>query len=210
MAINLKSFSFITTPIIKMFGYLHWKQTHPIHEQDKQIIHEMLAANYYVILTRRSNHISTYMTSFATRVLTGKWGFWSHALANLEDEVKDPSDFRLIEATGKGIGYSSFDQVFGDVDAVALLKPKKVTAEEWTIIMDGLKTNLGKPYDNLFDLADSTAMSCVELVRAGLKTIPNYETEFADFEKMIAQSSNLSPQTFFECPDFEVVYTVKR
>ena len=210
MAINLKSFSFITTPLIKIFGYISWKQKHPILESDKQVIHDYLKDNYCIILTRRSNHLSTYMTSLATKILTGQWGFWSHALANLEDAVQDPSDFRLIEATGRGIGYSSFDQVFGDVDAVALLKPKGIDLAEWTQIMDGLNKNLGKPYDNLFDLADNTAMSCVELVRAGLMTLPNYEEEFADFEKTIASSKNLSPQTFFECSDFEVVFAVKR
>lgn len=196
--------------IVQKIGKIQWKQTHAITDEDKQAVHRLLADGYYIVLTRRSNHFSTYAISFANFVLTRKFSFYSHSLMNLEDEVQNVDDFRLIEAVGKGTQYSTFDQVFGTVDAVALLKPKAVTVDEWTIMMEKLKGEIGKPYDTLFDLKSDAALSCVELVRVALQSDPDYSTKYAAFEAMINKSKNLTPQMYFDCPDFEVVYTVKR
>jgi hypothetical protein len=198
------------TPIIKWIGSIKWKQRHAITDDDKRIIHDALVSNYFIILTRRSNRLTTYLISLGHFLLTGKFGYWSHVLMNLEDEVNDPSDFRLIEAIGTGTQYSTFDQVFGSVDGVALLKPKGIAIQEWTDIMDRVRSQLGKPYDTLFDIKNDDKLSCVELVRIGLMAIPNYETRFANFEKYIAKSKNLTPQMFYDCSDFEVVYSVRR
>jgi hypothetical protein len=75
--------------------------------------------------------------------------------------------------------------------------------------MDNLMTHNGKKYDTLYKLADATEMSCVELVRTALMTLPNYHTRFAQFEKMIARANNLDPHMFYTCGDFEVVYEVR-
>lgn len=193
-----------------MIGNIRWRARHVIPDESKLTINQDLKDNYFIILTRRDNHLSTYAIGLAHFFLTGKFGYYSHALMNLEDEVKDPEDFRLVEATIKGIHYSSFDTVFGEVSATCLLKPKSMTIEKWTLVMDAAKTQLGKPYDTLFDLKNDNALSCVELVRLALMNEPDYATNFADFEKRIAKSKNLDPHMFYECSDFEVVYEVKR
>jgi hypothetical protein len=196
--------------IVLSLGKIQWKQSHGITDEDKAAVDKNLKDNYCVILIRRGNHLSTYAISFANFVLTRKFSFWSHSLMNLEDEVTDKSDYRLIEAVGRGTKYSSFDDVFGTVDAVTLLKPKGLSLSEWNNIMGKLKSQIGKPYDTLFDLKNDTAVSCVELVRNALRTVPDYETKFAAFEAMINKNKNLTPQMYAECSDFEVIYSVKR
>jgi uncharacterized protein YycO len=128
---------------------------------------------------------------------------------NLEDEVNSDNDFRLIEATGSGTHYSPFDLVFR-VHGVVLLKPKNMSAEHWTKVMDKANSELGKPYDSLFDLRNDQRLSCVELVRSALMAEPDYEKNFANFEAMIKSRKNLTPQMFYECEDFEIVYEVRR
>jgi hypothetical protein len=129
---------------------------------------------------------------------------------NLEDTVKSADDFRFIEATGEGVHYSGFEDVFGHVDAVALIKPKHMTIEEWTEALDSAKTYLGRPYDNLLDLKSSLEVNCVELIRLALQGIPDYDIKFANFEKMVAAKKKLTPDMFHECDDFEVVYKITR
>jgi hypothetical protein len=127
----------------------------------------------------------------------------------LEDEVKADDDFRLVEATGNGVNYSPFELVF-EVHGVVLLKPKNMSVDHWTLVMDKAMTEIGKPYDSLFDLKNDNALSCVELVRTALMAEPNYYTNFANFEEMIRKRKNLTPQMFYECPDFEVVYEIRK
>jgi hypothetical protein len=187
-----------------------WTTKRVLTQADTDTIRGMLTPNYFIILTRHHGFLSSYAIAFAHFFLTGKCGYYSHVLMNLEDEVKSDSDFRLIEATGAGIHYSSFQNVFDpQCGAVALLKPKSMSIEYWTEVMDRAKTELGKPYDTLFDLTNDRALSCVELVRDALRGEPNYETDFADFERMISKSKNLDPHMFYECKDFEVVYEVR-
>jgi hypothetical protein len=194
---------------VEFFGKIHWRPKNLLTEDEHRKIKELLGPNYYVILTRRNNHLSTYMIAFANFVLTGKFSYWSHALMNLEDEVKTDDDFLLIEAIGAGVTTNHFNKVF-DCNGVVLLKPKNMTIEDWTAVLDKAKTELGKPYDNLFDLKSDKALSCVELVRTALQADPDYATNFAEFEQMIRKRKNLTPQMFYECPDFEVVYEVRR
>ncbi len=193
---------------VKLLGKIHWSTDDLLTPDDLVGINQILAKDYYIILTRRKNHLSTYFISFANFVLSGKFSYWSHALMNLEDQVNNIDDYRLIEAVGKGVTYSDFMSVF-NVSSVALLKPKGVSLDEWTSMMDAAKENLGKPYDSLFDLKSDKAMSCVELVRDALMSLPNYETRFARFESLIKKRKNLTPQMFYECEDFETVLEIK-
>jgi len=129
---------------------------------------------------------------------------------NLEDQVNGVEDFRIVESVGEGVKYTPFEQAL-DVNCIALLKPKRMTIERWTAVLDKARTEVGKPYDNLFDLANDKSLSCVELVRAALMAEPNYTTDFAEFERMIVGAkSKLTPQMFYDCPDFEVVFEIRR
>lgn len=195
---------------VELLATVHWKQKHRLSDDNRKSLSDMLTKDYYIIATRRDNQLTTFFINLGHFCLTGNWGYYSHVLMNLEDEVKDPSDFRLIEATGKGIHFSSFDEVFDGTYAVALVKPKHITLEEWTAALDNSTTYLGRPYDNLFDLKSDLEINCVELIRLALVNVPEYKTKFAEFEKMIEKKKKLTPDMFAECPDFEVVFRIKR
>lgn len=194
---------------IQSIGRVHWTIRDEITPEDKSFIAEQLKPNYFIILTRRSNHLSTFFIGLSNLLLRGKWGYWSHSLMNLEDEVTVEDDFRLIEAIGRGVTYSNFENVF-NVSDVALLKPKNMDVEHWTLVLDKLKSKLGTKYDTLFNLKNEEQVSCVELVRLALMAEPDYEINFANFEHMIKKAKNLTPQMFFDCPDFEVVWQAKK
>ena len=207
--------------VMQAIGKAHWRSSSYIGRVEREQIKSMLVDNYYVILTYRKNHLSSYFIGLANLVLTGKWASWSHALLNLEDSVQNLDDFRivpmdrrlggqrvLIEAVGAGSIVSPFENVF-DVHSVALLVPRGVTIDEWRGLMDRAKAQMGKKYDTLFDLADDSELSCVELVRTVLQGLPDYETRFANFEALIKKRGNLTPQMYYDCGDFEVVFEAR-
>jgi len=195
---------------IKHMAKIKWGPTKLLTLEDETELKAKLTKDYYIIATRKSNYLTTFFICMGNFFLTGKWGFYSHVLMNLEDIVKTEEDFRFIEATGTGVHYSGFSDVFAHVDAVALIKPRNMTTSEWTEALDSAKLYLGRPYDNLFDLKSSLEVNCVELIRLALQGIPDYNVKFANFEKMIASKKKLTPDMFHECADFEIVYIVKR
>ena len=201
-------FKRIAVKFIEFTGKIHWKEKHKLSSSELADIRKLLTDNYYVILTRRNNHLSTYMISLANLILRGKLSYWSHALMNLEDKVSSDDDFLLIEAIGKGVTVSHFNKVF-NCNGVVLLRPRNMPVKNWTRVLDKARKNVGKKYDNLFDLKNDKEMSCVELVRDALQADPAYSINFAEFEKMITESKNLTPQMFYDCPDFEVVYEIR-
>lgn len=196
------------SPFVIAVGKVHWGFKGGITADELEALKKALASNYFIILTRRKNHLSTFFVGLAGLVLSGKWGYWAHALMNCEDTVLNDGQFRLVEATGTGTHYSPVDLVF-QVHSVSLLKPKSMTLERWTAVLDRLKSDIGKPYDTLFDLQQDKKLSCVELVRNALMAEPNYEMDFADFERLIKKTNKLSPDMFANCTDFEEVYSVK-
>lgn len=180
-------------------------------EEDWAVLKEQLADGYYIILTRRKTHLTTYSIAVMTWLKSFKWPDYSHALMNL-DLVDDPSQFmqfKLMEATSTGVHYSHFDEVF-DCDYVCLLEPINMDHEEWKAVMVGLAEQLGKPYDNLFDVYDESRVSCVEMCLAALRDNPNYAHDFPNLEKMIKAVGNLTPQMYRDCKDFRVVLEIKR
>lgn len=195
---------------ILLLAKIHWKQNDLLTVDDKITIKEMFKNDYFIIATRRKNYLTSFFIALGNWFLTGRWGFYSHVLMNLEDEVKTDDDFRFIEATGDGVHYSDFEKVFGPVDAVALIAPKNMSLQEWTIALDKAKLYLGRPYDNLFDLKNDLEINCVELIRLALEGTPDYATNFAEFEKLVAAKKKLTPDMFANCSDFTVMYRVKR
>jgi len=180
--------------------------------EDWDKIQTTLAKNYHIILTRNDSHLSTYLVSLGNKVATGKWGYFGHALMNLEGEDNpDPAHgFRLMEATRAGVHYSGFYEVFA-CDSVALLRPKGFSHDAWTAVMDKALAELGRPYDNDFDLTNDKSLSCVELVRAALQALPDYELKFSALEKMIKEhGDNLTPDMLYECPDLDIVFEIRR
>lgn len=203
-------FQHITVFFVDLTSKIKWKQSSTISDEDRAVIYEKLKRDYYIIATRRRNFLSTFFIALGHFLLSGKWGFYSHVLMNTEDEVKSAEDFRLVEATFSGVHYSTFASVFAGVDSVALLKPKAVSLDEWTAALDAAALTLGRPYDKLFDVMGEQSMSCVEVIRFAMRALPNYDTEFAHFERMVQSKKNLTPQLFYDCPDFEVVWEIRR
>lgn len=193
-----------------LIGKINWKARHPISQDDKKIIMSMLEKDYYIICTRHGNHLSTYAIALAGLLGTGTWGYYGHVCMNMENDVQTPDDFKIVEAIGTGSRFSSFDDIFGDASAVCLLRPKNMTIASWTAVLDKARTEVGKPYDTLFDLTDDKKVSCVELVRDALEGEGCYQKDFPNLEQMINKIKNLTPQMFRDCPDFEVAYEVRK
>lgn len=179
-----------------------------ISENDKKILAEKLADDYYIILTGTNNHLSAIFVKILTFLKLGRWPKFTHALMNCDNiiDAKDTKSFKFVEATAVGVHYSTFDEVF-KCDCVCLLSPKNISQEEWTTIIDALTIQNGKPYDDLFDLMDDSKVSCVELVLNALKE-SNYEDNFANLEKMIKRRRNLLPIMFRDCPDFDITFEI--
>ena len=198
----------MTSWFILSIGKINWKGQNLLVDDELATIRGKIIPDYYIILTHRDNHLSTFFTDLMNWIFTKKWGYWSHALMNMEDEVKEDSDFRLVEAVSSGVKYTPFDDVF-DVQGVVLLKPKNMSIDRWTLVLEKAKAELGKPYDTLFDIANDNALSCVELVRTALMAEPDYLINFANFEALIAKHNNLTPQMYYDCGDFVPVYEVR-
>ena len=185
---------------------IRWSKKCAVDAHDKDHIASVLAKGYYVILTGNKSHLSGVLVSLLSWLKTGKWARYSHALMNC-DNIEDPAKrdgFKFVEATSAGVAYATFDSVF-ECDTVCLLTPANIENSEWTAIIDALVKQVGKPYDDLFDLSDSTRVSCVEVVLDALKTA-NYDKELHNLGLMIAAEGNLIPQMYRDCPDFTVTF----
>lgn len=189
-------------------GIINWKLKNPLTDEEKSKINDLLIPNYYIILTRNNNHLSSYVIGLGDLIYEHKFGYWGHALMNMENEVVNYTDFRFVEAIGSGVQYATFDQTMA-VNSIALLSPKNMSKESWTAVLDRAHSNVGKPYDTLFDMKQDQKLSCVELVRDALMAEPNYSTDFANFEAMVQKYDRITPQMFYDCPDFEVVYEIR-
>jgi hypothetical protein len=189
-------------------GIINWKLKNPVTEDEKAKVNVMCRDNYYIILTRNNNHLSSYIIGLGDFFLEHKFGFWGHALMNTEDKVVNDTDFRFVEAIGSGVQYATFEEVMA-VNSIVLLKPKNLSADEWAAVLEKAYKDVGKPYDTFFDLHQSSKLSCVELVRDALMAEPNYSTDFANFEAMVQKYNRVTPQMFYDCPDFEVVYETR-
>jgi len=187
-----------------------WNRRNEVTEAQKEVLARLLADDYYVILTGDHGTLSSWIVSFFTWIETGKWSPYSHALMNC-DFITDPSrrdEYKFVEATAKGVHYSTFDHVFS-CDHVCLLSPKNMTKEDWTKVIDSLVQYDGRPYDDLFDLADASKVSCVELVLNAFKGNEKYNEFFPNLERELNKGYQLLPQMFIDCGDFEIEYEIE-
>lgn len=185
-------------------GKISWSNKKAITLENKEELAKLLSSGYYIILTGDRSHLSSIVVSLLSWIKTGVWARYSHVLMNC-DNITDPSDtasFKFMEATSTGVHYSTFDEIF-HCDTVCLLTPKNISNTDWTKIIDALVKQKGTPYDDLFDLSDSTHVSCVELV---LNALEAADYEFIDLKNLIRQQGNLVPQMYRTCEDFTVTY----
>ena len=198
----------IETAFIGCLGKVKWNLRNGLTAVEQDTIRQKLTTDYYIILSRNNNHLSTYFIGLGDFLIGNGWSYWGHALLNMEDEVKSDTDFELIESTAQGVHIETFANVF-DVNSVALLKPKNMPIADWNLVFAKAITEIGKPYDNLFNLNSDSSFSCVELVRTALMADPDYATNFANFEALVQHYGRVTPQMFYQCSDFEVVYETR-
>jgi len=186
-------------------GGIYYELTEAEHDK----IRDILAKNYLIILTRRKSHLTTYLIAVVSAFVDHKLSHYTHALMNVEGDLPGNLGYQLIEATGVGVHYSTFMQVF-DCDSVALLSPKGIPLEEWTKVLDKVKTSLGKDYDTLFDLSSDKQVSCVEMVYWGLKSMPDFEQRFPKLIALIQErGNNLTPQMLYDTGELEIIFEVR-
>lgn len=207
--LDLKSWGSTSLFVLEKF-LMRFKK--PLPEEVRAQVLEKLKNGYYIILTRAGHKPVTYLVMFLNVFLTGKMAYWVHSLMNTEDTVKTESDLKLIfiEAATSGVVFSLEDNVFDKCDSICLLRPKSLTREEWTQVLEKSKSYLGKPYDSLFNLMSENKINCVELIRDALMTLPDYAERFREFESMINRQKNLHPQTFYDCSEFVVEFEYRR
>lgn len=200
-----------TTPFYRLYHWLatippkiSWSRKHGISDAERDVLAKRLASGYYIILTGSSHHLSSVLVSFLSWLKTGKWAKYSHVLMNCDniETASERNTFKFVEATAKGVAYATFDEVFA-CDRACLLTPKSVSNEEWTKIIDALLTELGRPYDDLFDLADASHLSCVEVVLDALEAA-DYVDDFKNLSELIKKEGNLVPEMYRDCTDFTV------
>lgn len=181
-----------------------------LKEADHDRIRELLKANYFIVLTRRRSHLTTYIISLMSLLVTKRLSHYTHALMNVEGDLSGHIGFKLVEATSRGVHFSTFMEVF-DCDSVALLHPKGLTPQEWTGVLDAVKSQIGRDYDTLFDITTSENVSCVEMVYWGLKSLPNYEQRFPKLVALItSRGNNLTPQMLYDTGELVVAFEIRR
>jgi uncharacterized protein YycO len=208
MAIFSKIWLDIKSSVSKATGYINWTTKKVLTEDDLNVVRQMLAKDYYIVLTRHNGHLSAYAIDFAHLVLTKRKGHYGHVVLNIEDEVLTDDHYQFIEATANGVHYSGFTSIFDQqIGSVCLLKPKSVSIDEWTEIVTKARSDLGKPYDFALNVSQSAALNCVELVRDALRGEDEYLADFPELEAMIVRyGENLDPHMLYECSDLEVVW----
>lgn len=201
-----KYFGWLFTWIVDIIALITWHNPRTFSADQKNQILTALKTDYYFICTHNRAELGTMLINFSDWMLTKKWGFYNHCLMNLEND----GTLKLCEATNKtGTIFASFDDVFAQDDGVALLKPKSMALADWTLMLDKAYTDIGKKYDCLYDFKQDEKLSCIELVRNCLQADPDYATNFANFESLIAKYGEITPQMLYDCPDFEVVLEIK-
>lgn len=203
---------------MNLFSSIEWRRTfaflnkglyYSLKESDHDLIRMLLKEHYCLILTRRKCCLSTYMITLGSLITIGKSSHWTHTLMNLEGDIVNNVDFKLIEATSKGVHYSTFMEVF-DVDSIVLLKPRDISLLEWTLVLDKVKSDYGKEYDTLFDIYSEQNVSCIELIYHGLKKLPDYQQRFPKLIEMVNSAKNITPQMLYDCEELEIVFETRR
>ena len=175
-------------------------------EQEK--IKSLLQNGQYLILTQSKSHLSSWIIRLMSYIATGEFATYSHVLMNSHVGTTLNADgFKLIEATNKGVHVSDFHTVF-DCDNVCIISAD-LTEDEWKIVMAALQKQVGKSYDDFFNLKDDSHVSCVEMCLVAFQALPDFESRFPNLISMIDKVDQLIPEMYRDCQDFKVVFESK-
>lgn len=190
------------TPIKKMLTGRQFNLT----VDDLTYLYDLLKSDNYIILTRRNMHFTTYLISIGHFLLTGRFARYAHICMNIEDNT----DVKILEAVGSGVKISKFKDVF-NCDAYCVIEPTMVSRFEWQFALQkSLKENINKKYDTIFNIGSDAELSCGELVIDTIRNIVNYELRFKYTLDLIKREKQITPQMFYENPDFKIVREVVR
>ena len=209
--------------ILRWMSTVTWKSENSLmSDSDLDTIKELLAKNHYIILTWRSNHLTSYNIAFAHFMLMlwakvrmpfvqpwPRFARYSHACMNIErtDDPRVSEDYEILESLAAGVKTSSFLDVFNCKRAV-LLEPA-IPPEDWQALVDRGLDRLGTEYDLDLNLNDDRKLSCIGLCIYILKGYPKYNEMFKDVLDDIHIFENLDPQMLRDSKAFRVVYETK-
>lgn len=204
----------ILEKIIKLIGrvdfssikYFFTGTYYDLSKDDIKACALFLCENRCFGLLRRKTHLSSFFVSLSHWFLTGRWGYWSHVWANADDKEK-PLDLEIVEAIGKGVVKSSFWDVFS-CDSICLLRPKKLSDDEWEKVNMVIHSFVGLGYDEFFNLKNANELSCVELLYAGIRSVN--PMALPGLTRMIARYGNITPDMVYGCGDFEICIEIRR
>jgi hypothetical protein len=194
---------------VKIRSWFNKGRRYDLTEQERHYCAQILRSGHYLILTQHKSYLTTYLIGAMCFIKTGKWPTYCHVLMNLD--VGNPDDktgFKLMEATNSGVHFSTFEEVF-DCDNICIIEPKNMDLDEWQMVMKGLAKQLGKKYDDFFNMKDDSHVSCVEMCFVALRTSPNFVEDFPHLSEMIKEVGNLTPQMYRDCLDFNIIYETK-
>lgn len=209
--------------ILRWMSTVTWKsESSLMSNEDLENIKNLLAKNHYIILTWRSNHLTSYTISFAHYML-GLWAKirmpfvqpwpkfarYSHSCMNIEktDDPRVSEDYEILESLAAGVKISPFLEVFNCKRAV-LLEPA-IPPDQWQALVERGLDRLGAMYDLDLNLNQDVKLSCIELCVYVLKGYAEYNNHFQDIADDIHKFQNLDPQMLRDSKSFRVVYETK-
>jgi hypothetical protein len=213
----------IIKSILKNLGKISWSDSaSEISVYEKNRIWDLLSGGHFIILTFRSNHLSSYLISISHFLLSlyywlktfgyaplPKLGKFSHSLINIEstDCPTISSDFKLVEAIGKGVVISDFKEVF-NCRRVCILEPI-IQPEDWQSLVSRALEKIGAEYDYEFNFSNSSKLSCAELVLYVLEGEIDFKNKYSDLVEKLKKIKFIDPQMYRDSGSFRVIYETK-
>jgi hypothetical protein len=179
-----------------------------VTDAEKDYIKALLDIQPCFILIEDRSYLSSYLIRILSLLSTNKWPRYTHVLMNFDIGLgSHPDGFLLIEATNAGVHFSSFDYVFA-CDNVCLTTVD-ITKDQWQQIRVGLAKQLGKKYDDMFDIVDNSHVSCVEMCWDAVDELDDRGIVFPSLVRQIARHKQLTPEDFLHGNEFILVYETK-
>ncbi len=179
-----------------------------VTDAEKDYIRDLLRIQPCFILIENRSFLSGYLVRMLSWLTTGKWVKYTHVLMNFDVGLgSHPDGFLLIESTNSGVHFSTFDHVF-ECDNVCLTTVD-LTHFEWLQVRMGLAKQLGKSYDDWFDLQDNTHVTCVEMCWDALDELDNRDEVFPTFVQKIARYNQINPEDFRDSDEIILIYETK-
>ena len=65
----------LITWVVITIGKVHWGYKNGLTNAELDEVRKLLTPHYYIILTHRKNHLSTFFVGLASWLLTRKWSY---------------------------------------------------------------------------------------------------------------------------------------